>query len=39
MRKRIVMLVAVLACLGGLAACGSGAGGSNSPAASAPAGY
>jgi hypothetical protein len=39
MRKRIALLLAVLACLGGLAACGTGSGGSNSPGASAPAGY
>ncbi len=39
MRKRIGVLLVVLACLGGLAACGSGSGGSNSPGASAPAGY
>ncbi len=39
MRKRIALLLAVLACLGGLSACGTGSGGSNSPGASAPAGY
>jgi hypothetical protein len=39
MRKRIALLLALMACLGGLAACGTGSGGSNSPAASAPAGY
>ena len=39
MRKRIAMLLVALACVGGLAACGSGSGGSNNSTTSAPAGY